>query len=373
MEKNETLPLIEETYRQLVKTRKTGVLIVSNKVVTVKVYFRLGSIVSVTSVGINRFLGSMLVKASILSPSRLKKALQTQQKTMRRLGDILLESGAISREILDRFLACQSWDILLYTFLMKEFDTEFEKRSVPANAARNGFDVDVSELVRAGRLLRSIGDGIHTGAFGDQAVYALTQKKRQILSDYGDRLSKTEKNVISWIDGSKSVQEISFGSFVGEWRVKAALYSLVNQKLVREVRSIWHVGSKEQLANLGSAPFQLQFEILPLIMVNLLLVAIIHSMFYFADISPMRIIQVIGVRAEGQKTIQTHLADYQKQKIRFGLQVHYLVAGDYPQRLSTLNSDRYQVLKHIDMRYPWSQPYFYQRKDTGYLLLSPNQ
>jgi hypothetical protein len=78
--------------------QKTGVLYLKSKDQEVQVYFRDGNIVRAESVTRKKkdLIGNMLVRAEVITEKQLESALETQRRTLKRLGDVLVSSGAIS-------------------------------------------------------------------------------------------------------------------------------------------------------------------------------------------------------------------------------------------------------------------------------------
>src|SRR2546423_8242909 len=78
---------------------KTGRLTLKTGGDEVEVYFIDGNVVFASEKARDSkdLLGSLLLRAELLSKERLDDALSTQQRTLKRLGDILLESAAGTR------------------------------------------------------------------------------------------------------------------------------------------------------------------------------------------------------------------------------------------------------------------------------------
>ena len=77
--------------------QKTGVLAVRNKDQEVRVLFKDGVVQRAESSTRQQrdLLGRMLVRAEVLSEEQINRALEIQKRTLKRLGQILVESGAI--------------------------------------------------------------------------------------------------------------------------------------------------------------------------------------------------------------------------------------------------------------------------------------
>src|ERR1700755_2191922 len=71
--------------------QKTGTLHLKNKDQAVDISFREGSIVRAESTGRKKnLIGAMLVRAELITEAQLEQALETQRRTLKRLGDVLV-------------------------------------------------------------------------------------------------------------------------------------------------------------------------------------------------------------------------------------------------------------------------------------------
>src|SRR5205814_7748867 len=90
-------------------------------------------------------LGSLLLRAELLSKEQLDEALGIQQRTLKRLGDILLESAAVTRPQLAQMMRLQTTETLYKLFSWKNGSYEFSQEQV--DAARSTFDPIRAESV----------------------------------------------------------------------------------------------------------------------------------------------------------------------------------------------------------------------------------
>jgi hypothetical protein len=76
-----------------------------------------------------------------------------------------------------------------------------------------------------------------------------------------------------------------------------------------------------------------------------------------------------AVRPVDDNRVQRYVARYQLDRLRSALEVYRVENGAYPPSLEALVESG--LARPRDLRYPWSQPYAYERKGTGYLLAPP--
>ena len=140
---------IENIFQLIQQQQKAGILQMKDKDTEVKILFDAGKIVGAESTGAKQQkepLGVLLVRASLVKPEKLQAALATQQKTLRKLGDILVQDGAISRDDLKSFLALQTREVINRLFRWKSGEYEFIPQPVK-------YDADVATPLNPEHLL----------------------------------------------------------------------------------------------------------------------------------------------------------------------------------------------------------------------------
>jgi len=75
-------------------------------------------------------LGNMLVDAGYLTEEELRRLLATQEQEGKKLGEILVGKGKISREVLSRYLYLQIKESLFHALMIKEGEYQFEMYAV---------------------------------------------------------------------------------------------------------------------------------------------------------------------------------------------------------------------------------------------------
>lgn len=75
-------------------------------------------------------IGNMLVDAGFLSAEEIRKLLAAQEKTGKKLGELLTEEGKVSREDLSRYLTLQVKESLFFALRIKDGDYRFESFAV---------------------------------------------------------------------------------------------------------------------------------------------------------------------------------------------------------------------------------------------------
>jgi hypothetical protein len=117
--------------------QKSGTLRLTTKDQEVNVGFRDGSIVKAESSTRKKkdLIGAMLVRAGLITEAQLETALDTQRRTLKRLGDVLVSLNMISPERFQQMMQLQitetlyrlfSWKTGLYEFVQGEVEVDSE-------------------------------------------------------------------------------------------------------------------------------------------------------------------------------------------------------------------------------------------------------
>src|SRR3954470_24093672 len=86
---------IADIFQLIGHQSKTGELILRNDSNEVRIKFKDGNVIKAESTMRERkdLLGSMLVRSEVLTQQQLDQALDAQRRTLKRLGDVLVEFG----------------------------------------------------------------------------------------------------------------------------------------------------------------------------------------------------------------------------------------------------------------------------------------
>src|SRR5205823_644139 len=90
-------------------------------------------------------LGNLLLRADLLSKEQLDEALSVQQRTLKRLGDILVEGGQVTQPQLAQMMRLQTTETLYKLFSWKNGSYEFSQEDV--DPAKSTFDPIRAESV----------------------------------------------------------------------------------------------------------------------------------------------------------------------------------------------------------------------------------
>src|SRR5207245_7617595 len=119
---------------------KTGTLVLKSGNDEVDVLFVDGTVVFATQKARNKadLLGSLLLRAELISEDKLQEALTEQQRSLKRLGDVLVHQNYVDAEKLSQVMRLQTTETLYKLFRWKNGTYEFTQEDV--DAGKSGFE-----------------------------------------------------------------------------------------------------------------------------------------------------------------------------------------------------------------------------------------
>lgn len=241
--------------------RKTGVLTLRSKDDTVTVTFLDGKVVGADSLNrrLENRLGSVLIRTGYLSQDQLNRALEIQKETLQRLGFILTHYGIISAESLREAINLQIIQIVYRLFRWKDGDYHFSQETTIEYDRDNVTPITAESILMEGarmidewpiieKRIRSY-DMVFRKKLTDQEIVVVgadeadeidfdghaAKKRKGGLAD-SIRISQEEKSIYDLVDGTMTVGDIVEVSRLPEFDTNKALYELVTRDLIEEVR-----------------------------------------------------------------------------------------------------------------------------------------
>src|SRR6267143_620154 len=119
---------------------KTGTLVLKSGNDEVDVLFVDGTVVFATQKARNKadLLGSLLLRAELITEEKLQEALTEQQRSLKRLGDVLVHQNYVEPERLSQVMRLQTTETLYKLFRWKTGTYEFTQEDV--DAGKSGFE-----------------------------------------------------------------------------------------------------------------------------------------------------------------------------------------------------------------------------------------
>lgn len=233
---------------------QTGMLFVSDAKTEVSVAMRQGlvDLVQARNAGAEFRLGRYFVEHGLVTPDDIDRLLRDNAPTPRPppadargpvtpreevsssrklLGDILVDSGRVTREQLREALARQSSELIYEILRWPKGKFEFRRETLPALAESARLALPVASVVMEG--FRRVDEWRLVEA-GLGAFESVLQKDPVAVEQGGvDRLPKQEQRLLEMVDGERTVREIVQQSHMSSFDACKILYQLIEARLVR--------------------------------------------------------------------------------------------------------------------------------------------
>ena len=369
--------------------RKTGVLTLRSKDDTVTVTFLDGKVVGADSLShrLENRLGHVLIKSGVLGQDQLNRALEIQKETLQRLGFILTHYGIISADSLRQAIQLQIMQIVYRLFRWKDGDYHFSQETTIEYDRDNVVPITAESILMEGarmidewpiieKRIRSY-DMVFRKKLTDQEIVVVgaedadevdfdgtSAKKRKGFGADKIRISDEEKAIYDLVDGTVTVSDIVEVSRFSEFDTNKALYELLTRDLIEEVKGLGAAAVLEQAAPLDETEVAETPVPLPLVAV-LALVAIISIGTSFKN--PLNAIRPLGTSqpstaAETMKAISMARI----QQVGEAIEKYNAVTGHLPGRLQDLTPNYISASVRRD---PWGHPYKYLPQPQRYLVI----
>ncbi len=243
--------------------QKTGTLVISNKRVEKKIFFRSGRVISSASNDPREYLGQFLMSHGYLSEPELKKAMEVQQQSGILLGKILVMIDVINEPDLVRFMRLKAEEEIYDIFLWNDGDFFFVDDELP-QMEMIPLQVDVTGIIMEGT--RRVDEWARIREIiPNEAVIP------QLLKDVDyTELEEVEEPIVRAIDGKRTIVELVLESRSSAFTVSSTVSALVRHgfaKLVDPSTQKLKKVTEEQVAAvlLPPAEFNEDDEILSLL------------------------------------------------------------------------------------------------------------
>jgi Domain of unknown function (DUF4388)/Type II secretion system (T2SS), protein G len=389
---------IAEILQLIGQQAKSGVLHLESRDDVIHIAMAEGSVVRAESAGrkAREKLGTLLVRAELITQAQLDQALDLQKRTLRRLGDILVELEYVTVAQLREMTALQTTETVYKlfhwksgTYAFEPGDVEWDPETVTPVRAESvlmeGFrQVDEWPLVRKRisspdmtfeRLRAPEPERARKGSIDqdvDRAFDAFGEgpgRDHDGDSDQADlALGRGERRVFELALPGRTVDQIVDLSRLGEFETSKALQNLVNLGYLRAVAP-----ARSRGGAVGAYARDLRYRTRIWLVRGAATGAIavaLAGMVLWVDQRGSAMGDGAGGIAMRDNVAPRFLARYQLARLRGALDVYRVEKGQYPERLEELVA--VGLVSPRDLRHPWNQPYHYRRRpEGGFVLLSP--
>jgi hypothetical protein len=370
--------------------QKTGVLYLKSKDQEVQVYFRDGNIVRAESVTRKKkdLIGNMLVRAEIITEQQLESALETQKRTLKRLGDVLTSSGAITAQKLKQMMQLQVTETLYGLFSWKAGTYEFKQEDVQADGdsitplraesvLMEGFRMvdewphirkklphDAMTFERLKELPAPKNKPKEEDDFDAAFDDAFAEEKKDENKGEFKSIGSSERKVYELVAPGRDVRKLVDLSGLGEFETCKALVNLLNLEYIRAHQLSGRAaaaGGVSLLVRVGGMVARAVVTVIVLAALGFVGSRLRPDTWDLGDES---------ASSFADPAAQRLLARAQQARIEAALEVFRLEKGGLPERLDALVE--VGLLQREDLRYPWRDDYYYRRtSDRQFILLSP--
>ncbi len=368
---------IADILQLIAQQQKTGTLHLESKDQEVHIGFQDGVIVQAESATRRKkdLFGTMLVRAEIITEQQLEEALETQKRTLQRLGDVLVSTGVITKERYRQMAQLQFNETLYRLFSWKSGTYAFEQEAVhydPADVTpvraesvlMEGFRmVDEWPVIRK-RIPRY--DMVFEKAKELPAARGELNEGGEERRGRGDFASfgEAERRIYALVTPVRDVRKLIDLSCLGEFETCKALCNLVNLEYLKALPAL---GDPDPLQDEVSVLDRVRgtlgrIAVSTVVLAGLVLVAV------SSNLNPWSLSGSARTGFE-ESAVQQAVARAQVSRLEAALDVYRLEKGEYPPSLQSLVDT--SLVSPSDLRYPWRDPYYYRRVAPQQFILLP--
>jgi hypothetical protein len=388
---------IADIFQLISHQSKTGVLHLASKDQEVRILFSSGDVVRAESATRNKkdLIGAMLVRAEVIGDAQLEQSLGIQKRTLKRLGDILVEHGFISRGDLREFAHLQTTETVYKlfnwetgTYVFETEDVSYDPATVDPirseNVLMEGFRmVDEWPMIR--KKIGSYGmTFVKAKEFdtGEPADAKPAGEADEVDDAFNEMLSEdkpkkkrpksigaNEEKVFGLIVDDRDVQKLIDLSRLGEFETCKSLYNLLSEGYLK-------IGASKEAdkSKAGDKPGGLKRSfpfgrVLVQAGMYLFLILLFIFLYMVFDLDPLSLLQERSTRSF-QDPVARELVDrVQLSRVKAALELYRMEAGRYPDKLSDLVE--VDLLSADDVRFPWRQERLYDPTNDRVVILRP--
>ncbi|MGN6184386.1 MAG: DUF4388 domain-containing protein [Thermoanaerobaculia bacterium] len=231
--------------------QKTGTLVITNKRVEKKIFFRNGRVISSASNDPREYLGQFLMSHGYLSEAELKKGMEVQMQSGILLGKILVMIEVITEGDLQRLMRLKAEEEIYDIFLWNDGDFFFVDDELP-QMEMIPLQVDVTGIIMEGT--RRVDEWARIRELvPNEAVIPVPVGEIGSVED----LEEVEEQIVRAIDGKRTIADIVLESRSSAFMVSSTVSALLRLNMVKLVDPSTQKLAKiteEQVAAATAAP-----------------------------------------------------------------------------------------------------------------------
>ncbi len=215
---------LADVFQLLALGGKTGCLSVTDRSNFGQIYFDAGRITYARIVNRRDRLGDMLLHSGLISHQQLQQVLDRQaQEPEKRLGELLVEAGAIERGVLRRHMAVQIEEAIYHLFTWSRGSFFFEADKRP-DEGETLLSLNAQNLLLEGARRVDEWSLVEKKIPSFEMVFALDPERAESAEV---ELTEDQRQVVALLDGRRSLQQILESTPLGEFEIGKAVYGLL--------------------------------------------------------------------------------------------------------------------------------------------------
>lgn len=358
--------------------RKTGLLTLRNPDDTVTIGFEDGLLVSAESSAkrVDTRLGTLLVKTGRLTPELLNRALEIQAQTLQRLGFILMKNGFCTAEDLRLGLDLQIRKITYSIFRWTNGDYVFDQQESIDYDRDYVTPIGVESLLMEGARMMDEWPIIEKVVRSPELVYRKVPVSQPVVPSeeheddrdpFSDssidraaprsahetiKVSRAEWAVYQLVDGESTVAEVIERTFLSDFDGTKAFYELVSRELIAEV----HLADRrDEGAEADRGPAAAALAATIVVSLGLLLIGALS--FWMQPENPLNVVTFPQRKLPVVESFSKSASLIRLRRLAEAVDSFYLTAGKFPDSLdAVVNSG---LLVRDELYDPWNRPYRY--------------
>jgi len=314
---------VADILQLICQQQKTGALMVESKGGEAEIYLEEGNISAArtTTRSSGNTLGTLLVKAKLISPGQLQTALDAQKETGEQLGEILMQQGAITREDLKRAIQIQIYETFYDIFQWKEGSYQFNPKEVKVKSP-------LYQLINIQSILLDVLRMIDEWPDVKRFVPSFEMTFQPVPGSFPADLADDGLLVYNLLDGRRNTREIIDESLLGKFNTCKILSELLQ------------AGYITKAAPPAAAPAGALIAMITQKFSAVIHYAALVLVFFMVMLVPTSFPENILPLLNPKLVKQSYLTEYQKNRallqIEHALDVYKIRNGRYPAALNEL-------------------------------------
>lgn len=218
------------------RERKTGVLTLRRDTLQKKIYFKKGDAIFASSNYEDDRLGEMLLKAGKITMDQYDHSVKLLKSTGKRQGGILVELGYLSPKDLFWGVKYQVREIIDSLFLWEDGEYSFMEGDLPTEEVIT-LRMSIANLIYEGVKRIENWTRIKRESPLLESILHLSSDPLNLFQDI--ELAKEDRNVLSLIDGKRTIKDIFGSSGMDNFKTLKAIYvlTMIGMLTVKEMEA----------------------------------------------------------------------------------------------------------------------------------------